>query len=182
APEVEGLVAVFHRAVRGEHRLPVGRVDEATPDLKLRDALDLVVLLRGQAARRPGLPVRGRDDERAQQDEGDECEAGDLAVHWLFARCETRSRPASSTKLATTDEPPYDTNGSVIPVNGITRSTPPTMMNVCSAKPNVRPAASSFEKPSSACSATFMPRATKSMKTSRSAAEPIRPISWASAE
>ncbi len=45
-------------------------------------------------------------------------------------------------------EPPYETNGSVMPVSGITRRIPPTMMNVCSAKPNVSPAASSFEKPS----------------------------------
>ena len=47
------------------------------------------------------------------------------------------------------------------------------MMNVWSAKPNVRPAASSFEKPSSASSATRMPRATKSMKTSSRPAAPI---------
>ena len=70
----------------------------------------------------------------------------------------------------------------MIPVSGISRSTPPTMMNVCSAKPNVSPAASSFEKPSSACSAIFMPRATNSMKTSSSAAAPISPSSCASAE
>ena len=100
----------------------------------------------------------------------------------VFARCETSSSPASSTKFATTDEPPYETNGSVMPVSGMRRRTPPTMMNVCSAKPNVRPAASSFENPSSACSAIFMPRATKSMKTRSSAAAPISPSSCASAE
>jgi hypothetical protein len=51
----------------------------------------------------------------------------------------------------------------VIPVSGISRSTPPTMMNVCRAKANVRPVASSFEKPSSASIAARKPRATKSM-------------------
>ena len=56
------------------------------------------------------------------------------------------------------------------------------MMNVCSAKPNVSPAASSFEKPSSAWSAIFIPRATKSMNTSSSAAAPTSPSSCASAE
>ena len=43
------------------------------------------------------------------------------------------------TKFAMIDEPPYETNGSVIPVSGITRRTPPTMMNVCSAKANASP-------------------------------------------
>ena len=60
-------------------------------------------------------------------------------------------------------EPPYETSGSVIPVSGITRRMPPTMMNVCSAKPNVSPAASSFEKPSPAKSAMRKPRSTKTM-------------------
>ena len=47
------------------------------------------------------------------------------------------------------------------------------MMNVCSAKPKVSPAASSFEKPSSTCSAIFIPRATNTMNTSSSAETPI---------
>ncbi len=51
----------------------------------------------------------------------------------------------------------------MIPVSGITRTTPPTMMNVCRAKPKVIPAASSFEKPSSASSAMRMPRSTNTM-------------------
>ena len=36
-------------------------------------------------------------------------------------------------------EPPYETNGSVIPVSGTMRRTPPTMMKVCSAKPKLEP-------------------------------------------
>ena len=56
------------------------------------------------------------------------------------------------------------------------------MMNVCSAKPKVSPAASSFEKPSSTWSAIFIPRATKSMNTSSSAETPTSPSSCASAE
>src|SRR5213593_963545 len=44
-----------------------------------------------------------------------------------FARLETSRRPARRTKFATTLDPPYETNGSVIPVSGIRRSTPPTM-------------------------------------------------------
>jgi len=66
-------------------------------------------------------------------------------------------------KLETMLEPPYETSGSVMPVSGITRRIPPTMMKVCSAKPKVRPAASSFEKPSLAKSETRKPRSTKTM-------------------
>ena len=42
-------------------------------------------------------------------------------------------------KFATIDDPPYETNGSVIPVSGMIRRIPPTIVNVCSANPNVRP-------------------------------------------
>jgi len=82
-------------------------------------------------------------DENQQQ--GDDRDAGDLRIHWVFARFETNSKPASSKKFATIDEPPYETNGSVMPVSGMIRRTPPTMMNVCSANPNVRPAAAAGE-------------------------------------
>ena len=105
-----------------------------------------------------------------------------LFIGGVFALFETSRSSASSTKFATTLVPPYETNGSVIPVSGTTRRTPPTMMKACSANPNVRPAASSFEKPSCACSATRMPRTTKTMNTSSSAAAPIRPSSCAIAE
>ena len=50
-----------------------------------------------------------------------------------------------------------------MPVRGITRRMPPTMMNVCNAKPNVSPAARSFENPSLAKSETRKPRRTKTM-------------------
>ena len=57
------------------------------------------------------------------------------------------------------------------------------MMNVCSAKPNVSPAASSFEKPSSASSAIRKPRSDEEhVDEQDSAAAPTRPSSCASAE
>jgi hypothetical protein len=56
------------------------------------------------------------------------------------------------------------------------------MMKVWSAKPNVSPAASSFEKPSCASSEIRKPRETKSMKKSSSAAAPTSPSSCAIAE
>ena len=55
-----------------------------------------------------------------------------------------RSRIASSAKFATSDEPPYDTNGSVMPVSGMTRVTPPMMRNVWKPMIVAMPAANSF--------------------------------------
>ena len=55
-----------------------------------------------------------------------------------------RSRIASSAKFATSDEPPYETNGSEMPVSGITRVTPPMMRNVCKPRIVAMPAANSF--------------------------------------
>ena len=49
------------------------------------------------------------------------------------------------TKLATSDDPPYETNGSVTPVSGISRVTPPTITNVCTPRMVASPAANSFE-------------------------------------
>ena len=53
-------------------------------------------------------------------------------------------------------------NGSVTPVSGITRVTPPTITNTCSATTAERPVASSFEKPSWAIIAVLKPRYTSS--------------------
>jgi hypothetical protein len=50
-------------------------------------------------------------------------------------------------------EPPYETNGSVIPVSGMRPLTPPMMMKAWIASVAVSPAARSLEKPSSASSA-----------------------------
>src|SRR5205814_3804196 len=102
-PEVEVLPAALPAHIRSEHCVAVGREDQAALDLELRDTLDLVVLPRREAARRPRLPVRRRDDERREHDEREKCDAGDLFVHaWELARLETRRCPASTRKLATT--------------------------------------------------------------------------------
>src|SRR5262245_28157125 len=164
AAQVQLLAADLLDAVRGEDRA-VGGADQPALDRELRDALDLVVLPVGQAGGGPGLPVGRGHNQRREQADADETQLGGLPVHprSAFARLDTSRRPASSTKLATTLEPPYEMNGSVMPVSGISRRIPPTMMKVCSAKAKVSPIASSFEKPSSASIATLKPRATKSM-------------------
>ena len=86
-----------------------GRVDQSALDLELRDALNRVVLPVGESRRRPGLPVRRPDHERAEQDDGDDGEPGQLPVHSArsrLARFETSINPASTRKFATTLEPP----------------------------------------------------------------------------
>src|SRR5262249_55771478 len=136
-------------------------------DRELRDAREVVVLPVREPRDGERLPVRRRDDQRAQQHERGDREARHLLVHasprTVFARFESSISPASRMKFATTLEPPYETNGIVMPVSGMRPTMPPTMMNACSAKPNVSPTASSFEKPSSVSSAMRKPRATKSM-------------------
>ena len=44
-------------------------------------------------------------------------------------------------KLAKSDEPPCDTKGSVRPVKGMSRVTPPTIMKACNTMTAVRPVA-----------------------------------------
>ncbi|HKB94413.1 MAG TPA: hypothetical protein VKC62_09300 [Gaiellaceae bacterium] len=109
APEEERLPVPLHRAIGGEHRLAVGRDDQPARHLELRDELDRVVLPRGEASRRPRLPVRRGDDEGDQEPDGDEREADELPVHRLptvFARLDTSISPATTRKFATTDDPP----------------------------------------------------------------------------
>ena len=67
--------------------------------------------------------------------------------------------------------------GSVTPVSGITRVTPPTMTNTCSANTAVSPVASSFENESRASIAILKPRCTTSRYVTRQAAAPARPSS-----
>src|SRR5947208_3348317 len=54
----------------------------------------------------------------------------------------TRTSRAMAAHSASNDDPPYDKKGVVRPVRGISRVTPPTTTNTCSAVENARPAAS----------------------------------------
>ena len=91
------------------------------------------------------------------------------------------SSPAIA-KFAVTLEPPYETKGNVRPVRGKRRITPPTITNTWKATAVARPAASSFEKPSSAVVAIRKPRQAKSRYSSTTAIAPTRPISLAITE
>src|SRR5205085_4593491 len=106
--EVERLPADPLAHVRREQGARVARVDQPPLDRELGDPLDRVVLPVGEPRRGPGLPVRRAEDERDDEREPGEREPADLCVHAgpRFARWEIRSRPARSTKFATTLEPP----------------------------------------------------------------------------
>ena len=68
-------------------------------------------------------------------------------------------------------------NGSVTPVSGITRITPPMITNVCTPTMVVRPAANSFENGRSAWIAMRNPLPTSSRNRMHTATVPIRPSS-----
>src|SRR6185312_7581892 len=76
------------------------------------------------------------------------------------AASEIRSSSAARIQLASRAEPPAARNGIGSPVSGITRITPPAVMNTCSAKVTARPAANSLPYGSRTSSAVFRPRAT----------------------
>ena len=105
--EVERPAAAAHRPVAREHA--PRREDQPALHLELLDALDLVVLPRGEPRPRPGLPVRRADHERDDERHRRPRDAGQLPVHVgapRTARFETSITSASITKFETMLEPP----------------------------------------------------------------------------
>src|SRR3954452_18966323 len=173
--------------VRGEDG-SVGSGDQSARVLHLLEqpAAVVRVVLQALRAELVDRPPRRREDQRREQQHHDPEEVADLRVHettppvsscrWR-AESETIRSRASSTKLAMIELPPYEMNGSVTPVSGITFVTPPTITNTCSASTDVRPAASSFPNPSPEIIAVLKPRRMKSRYDSSSAQAPNRPSS-----
>ena len=108
APREDRKPVLAVPAVRREHVAPGEYL--AAVDREPRDELDRVVLLVGEVADRPRLPVRRRDDERREQDERGDRDVEELLVHAAascrFALCDMSISPATSRKLATTLDPP----------------------------------------------------------------------------
>ena len=73
---------------------------------------------------------------------------------------EMRSSSATTTQLATSEEPPYERNGVVRPVSGIRPVTPPMTTKTWSAMIVPRPTAISLPKPSREMSAMRSARST----------------------
>ena len=74
-------------------------------------------------------------------------------------------------------DPPYDTNGSGIPVSGATPSTAARFTAACPQTSEVTPAARSFPKGSRQRSATVKPANAKAAKAAITAVTPISPSS-----
>ena len=72
-----------------------------------------------------------------------------------------RRRKPTMMKPARSDEPPWLTKGSVMPVSGMSLVTPPTMMNACSTMTAVRPVAMNELTSDFARAAVRMPRIAK---------------------
>src|SRR5262249_61434145 len=91
------------------------------------------------------LEVRQLRDEPDEQHDDDRADPADTGVHRSacparVAACpsagaaravssDIRRRIASSAKLATSDDPPYETKGSGMPVSGVTGVAPPMIRN-----------------------------------------------------
>ena len=72
-----------------------------------------------------------------------------------------RNRKPTAMKLASSEDPPWLTNGKVRPVRGMSRVTPPTMMKACRTMVVVRPTATIELKSLFARAAVRYPRIAK---------------------
>ena len=82
-----------------------------------------------------------------------------------------------TTAFASSDEPPYEMSGSVIPVSGISLRLPAAMMNAWTAMTRASPAASSARNSSCAAAAIRRPRSTTTRYSPRIASSPMSPSS-----
>ena len=92
-----------------------------------------------------------------------------------------RMRKPTAMKLARSDEPPWLMKGSVRPVSGMSRVTPPTMMNAWSTIMVVRPTATKELTSLFARAAVTKPRMARHRNSSSTPAAPKSPISSAMA-
>src|SRR5699024_2436908 len=147
------------------------------------------------------LEVRGRGEQQHEQHADHEPDVAQRPVHaptsWTGcgpagapapgtcraagrrAASERRTRMPVMIQLHTSELPPAARKGSVRPVSGITRVTPPTTTKTCSAITKPRPPASSVPKPSEMPTAARSARWTSSRYSSSSAKAPTIPSSSA---
>jgi len=83
----------------------------------------------------------------------------------------------TAMKLTTSDEPPALTNGSVIPVTGMSETTTPMLMNAWTHSHAVMPVARSAPNVSGAAIAIRIPRQARSVKSPMTTTAPTRPNS-----
>ena len=83
--------------------------------------------------------------------------------------------------LTSSEEPPYETKGSVTPVSGSTRRLPPAMIAAWTTMTSVRPVARSARKSSAAAAAMRKPRSAMTRYRPSTASAPSMPSSSAMA-
>lgn len=88
-----------------------------------------------------------------------------------------RTSSATITQLVTTEEPPWATNGRVIPVSGISASTPPATTKTCSPTSAASPIASNRPNGSRSAIPVRNPRDTSSAYSRNTATSPVSPSS-----
>ncbi len=87
----------------------------------------------------------------------------------------------TNKKFATSELPPYEMNGKVMPVSGKRPMTPPTMMNTWNPSVAPKPTASSRVYKSGCAPAIVMTRRTSNKKSASTITAPMRPNSSLSA-
>ena len=126
----------------GEDRERAGDGDAGPEDVRAdraRAAPDADVAVDGACAGRPLMPRAPPEPEAAEP-------AAAVARRPAAApapRSERASRRPTTSAFASSEEPPYEMNGSVMPVSGISLRLPAAMMNAWTPMTSARPAASS---------------------------------------
>src|SRR6266545_2445027 len=190
----------------GQDRALVGGQDVAPVHVELLDDQARVRRVVGDGAGVPHLDVVHRHEQHDEQRHHGHAQSPDLGVHRMTSVGEaasgsgsgtadgggSRGRPrlrlgagpeeirtssASRMKFETRLDPPYDTNGRVTPVSGITLVMPPTMMKAWIPRIVLSPAARSLPKPSACSVAAFRPLPTSTANSRRTPVVPITPSS-----
>jgi len=92
------------------------------------------------------------------------------------------SNTPTAAKFTTSDEPPWETNGRVMPVTGIKASTTQMLMIAWKVIQAVMPAASRPPKVSGARRAVLIPPQAKATNKPMTTIPPTKPSSWAIVE
>src|SRR5205085_4550367 len=188
-------VLVLHVGRSGQDRA-LGADDLAARRVELLEDVPRVVAVVGELLRVDHLQPRELADEDEHEHDHAVGDAPDPDVHaWADSiacrraasstmrsssaalSSEMRNSNARMTKLAINDDPPYETNGSVTPVSGITRVMPPMITKVCTPRLVARPAANSWVNGREAWIAMRNALPTSSMNAPITATVPISPSS-----
>src|SRR4029077_197232 len=123
-----------------EHR-PVRREDLPAFHVQLFGEQPLVARIRRVLVRPRDLHHLQVDEQRQEYDGYPQYHLTDRRVHVTASPSEIRISRAISMKLAKMLDPPYETNGCVVPVSGSSRDTPPIISSAWTVMITVSPTA-----------------------------------------